>query len=100
MLAAGFGTRLRPLTEAVPKPLVPVCGVPLLAWSLALCARHELREVIVKSEIDGLHLVQRGLVLPDGHGGSGVPQRIVVLPGRRHRGLDGRRGVLLDPGAG
>ena len=47
ILAAGFGTRMRPLTEALPKPLVPVCGVPLLSWSLALCAKHGLTEVIV-----------------------------------------------------
>ena len=49
VLAAGLGTRLRPLTEVVPKPLVPVCGVPLLAWSLALAARHGLRDVVVNA---------------------------------------------------
>lgn len=49
ILAAGFGTRMRPLTEAVPKPLVPVCGVPLLSWSLALCAKHGLRNVVVNA---------------------------------------------------
>lgn len=49
ILAAGFGTRLRPLTHLRPKPLVPVCGVPMLAYALALCARHDLRRVIVNA---------------------------------------------------
>jgi len=34
VLAAGLGQRLRPLTEAVPKPLLPVVGRPILAWTL------------------------------------------------------------------
>ena len=34
VLAAGLGTRLRPLTEQRPKPLLPVCGVPILGHTL------------------------------------------------------------------
>lgn len=49
VLAAGLGTRLRPLTLHRPKALVPVCGVPMLAYSLALAARHGLRDVIVNA---------------------------------------------------
>lgn len=34
LLGAGYGTRLRPLTEFQPKPLVPIGNRPLLAWHL------------------------------------------------------------------
>ena len=35
LLAAGLGTRLRPLTEDVPKALLPIYGTPLLDWHIA-----------------------------------------------------------------
>ncbi len=47
ILAAGLGTRLRPLTEQTPKPLLPVGGQPLIVWALALLRRHGVREVVV-----------------------------------------------------
>lgn len=34
VLCAGYGTRLRPLTLGIPKPLVPVCGAPVVEWTL------------------------------------------------------------------
>jgi mannose-1-phosphate guanylyltransferase len=47
VLCAGLGTRLRPLTERVPKPAVPVCGVPLVSFSLALLAGAGVRRAVV-----------------------------------------------------
>ena len=49
VLAAGFGTRMRPLTQHRPKPLMPVCGVTVLEQSLALCRRHGIAEVVVNA---------------------------------------------------
>ncbi len=47
LLCAGLGTRLRPLTSRVPKPAVPVCGVPLVHLSLALLRGAGVRRAVV-----------------------------------------------------
>ena len=47
LLAAGFGTRLRPITEKVPKCLVPIAGRPLLAYWLDALFEHGIDEVLV-----------------------------------------------------
>lgn len=49
ILAAGLGTRLRPLTLHRPKPLMPVCGIPMLSYALALCGKNGLRQVLVNA---------------------------------------------------
>jgi NDP-sugar pyrophosphorylase family protein len=47
LLAAGAGTRLRPITDTLPKPMVPLGNQPLLGYTLALLARHNIREVAI-----------------------------------------------------
>ncbi len=49
VLAAGLGTRLRPLTNTIPKPLVPVANRPLLEYTFALLADAGIREAIVNT---------------------------------------------------
>jgi glucose-1-phosphate thymidylyltransferase len=49
LLAAGYGTRLRPLTDERPKHLLPVGGRPMLDWIL-----DWVREL---DDVDGVHLV-------------------------------------------
>jgi NDP-sugar pyrophosphorylase family protein len=47
ILAAGEGTRLRPLTLAFPKPMVPVAGVPLLQRTVALLQNAGISQIAV-----------------------------------------------------
>jgi mannose-1-phosphate guanylyltransferase len=47
LLAAGNGTRLRPLTETTPKCLLPVGGAPVLEIWLHVCRRFGIDEVLV-----------------------------------------------------
>jgi mannose-1-phosphate guanylyltransferase/mannose-1-phosphate guanylyltransferase/phosphomannomutase len=46
VLAAGLGTRLRPITYAIPKPMVPVVNRPVMEHSLRLLVRHGFGEAI------------------------------------------------------
>ena len=47
LLAAGHGVRLRPITDAIPKCMVPIRGVPLLSIWLQLCSRIGIDEVLI-----------------------------------------------------
>lgn len=47
LLVAGHGTRLRPLTDTIPKCLVPINGIPMLQIWLDLCARNGIDEVLL-----------------------------------------------------
>src|SRR5829696_6061077 len=46
VMAAGLGTRLRPLTYEIPKPLVPVANRPIMEHILMLLARQGLTQVV------------------------------------------------------
>ena len=46
IMAAGLGTRLRPITYEMPKPMVPVLNRPVMEHILELLARHGFSEVI------------------------------------------------------
>ena len=49
LLAAGAGSRLRPLTDRVPKCLVPIHGAPLLEIWLKLFEKYEISEVLINT---------------------------------------------------
>ncbi len=47
IMAAGIGTRLRPLTDLMPKPMAPIVNKPALFHILRLLHAHGFREVII-----------------------------------------------------
>jgi len=47
LLAAGEGTRLRPLTERLPKPMIPIAGRPILEHNINFLLREGIREIAI-----------------------------------------------------
>lgn len=64
ILAAGRGERMRPLTDDVPKPLLPVAGRPLIEHQLAALSRAGIREIVI-------NLAWRGALLREALGDGG-----------------------------
>lgn len=58
VLAAGYGTRLLPLTERMPKPLVPVAGKPMMEYALDKLVAYGIEEVIVNVSHHKEQLIQ------------------------------------------
>ena len=53
VMAGGEGSRLRPLTSSLPKPLVPVAGRPIMEHILLHLRRHQLRDVVATVQYMG-----------------------------------------------
>ena len=49
VLAAGRGSRMRPLSDTCPKPLLEVHGKPLIVWHLEALARGGVREIVINT---------------------------------------------------
>lgn len=47
LLAAGYGTRLKPLTDHTPKPLVPVAGRPMIAYALDKLRAYGVERIVI-----------------------------------------------------
>ncbi|MBO0728341.1 MAG: NTP transferase domain-containing protein [Acidimicrobiaceae bacterium] len=94
ILAGGLGTRLRPLTETIPKALVPVCGVPFADWQLCHLASQGVRRVVYS-------VGYRAEMLRD-HVGDGARFGLQVEwvdEGKDLRGTGGALRLALDRGA-
>ena len=49
LLCAGWGQRLEPLTNQIPKPLVPICGIPLCEFALARIVALGVERVVINT---------------------------------------------------
>ena len=47
IFAAGLGTRLKPLTDTMPKALVPLAGKPLLQWQIEKLKAAGITDIVV-----------------------------------------------------
>ncbi len=94
ILAGGLATRMRPLTETIPKALIPVGGIPFIDHQLAWLASHGVTDVV-------LSIGYRGDMLRD-HVGDGARFGLAVRfvdEGTHLRGTAGALRLALDRGA-
>jgi mannose-1-phosphate guanylyltransferase len=94
LLCAGFGTRLGSLSDERPKPMLPVCDIPILRYGIAQLVAHGIRDIVI-------NLHHRGDVITDDIGdGAALGARVVYSREEVILGTGGglkRALPLLDP---
>jgi NDP-sugar pyrophosphorylase family protein len=53
LLCAGLGTRLGALSDQLPKPMLPVCDIPIVRYGIALLAGHGIRDIVINLHYRG-----------------------------------------------
>ena len=71
LMAGGKGTRLRPITYAIPKPLVPIAGLPCIEYSLRSFHEASIDDVIITTGYKFESLIN-GLIKQERKGGQKV----------------------------
>ena len=93
VLCAGFGTRLRPLTELVPKPLLPVGGRALLDLAVANLDRAGVGPIVVNTHHLGDRVAAHVAARPDAARFTLSPEAEILGTGGA---LDGARAFLAQ----
>jgi NDP-sugar pyrophosphorylase family protein len=88
ILAGGLGTRLRPLTETIPKALIPVAGRPFIEYQIEQFRRHGVTDLIICVGHLG-HLIEE-------HLGDGRHFDVFIRYGYERDGLLGTAGAVKN----
>ncbi len=88
ILAAGLGSRMRPLTDHTPKPLLEVGGIPLIVWHLEKLAHYGFKEVVI-------NIAHLGYMMPEALGdGSEWGLKITYSDEQEEGGLESAGGIV------
>lgn len=67
ILAGGRGKRLRPITDYVPKPLVPIKNIPIIDWQIKYLKKFGIKEIIICTGYK-TEMIQHFLAVKDNFG--------------------------------
>lgn len=81
ILAAGYGTRLKPLTDSMPKALVPLAGKPMIAWIIDELVSSGFTDIVVNVH----HFFS---MMKDYLSGISLPDARIAISDESHQILD------------
>ncbi len=88
ILAAGLGTRMRPLTDHTPKPLLKVGGKPLIVWHIERLVERGFKEIVI-------NIAHLGWQIPNELGDGGRwGAKIIYSDEQEEGGLESAGGIV------